>query len=94
MQVSHWRLSNIRRHGTKFSRMGDLVPVVCVPLICTSFFRLMMSELFMPLNLIMIVVCYNVIWILFECGALQISWNSALVEQVIAFSRKTNTLVC
>jgi len=46
----------------------------------------------MPLNLIMIVFCYSVIWILFEWGALQTSWNSALVEQVIAFSRKTNTL--
>jgi len=88
MQVSHWGLSNIRHHSTKFSRLGDLVPVVCVPLICISFFHLMTSELSMPLNLIMIVACYSVIWILFECGALQISWNSALVEQVIAFSKE------
>ena len=66
---------------------------LCTPYLYV-FFRLMTSELFMPLNLIMIVFCYSVLWILFECGALQISWNLALMEQTIAFSKKTNTSAC
>jgi len=65
--------------------------------LCTHYLYVFFSpndvRTFHALNLIMIVFCYSVIWILFECGALQISWNLALMEQVIAFL-KINTSAC